>query len=104
MDVLTVKRLIDTKIQPRLSVLVERMQYVSAVKQEHQELSLILQNETSAGQGATTLIDVGSGFQVQAEPLNADTIYINIGLGFHVEYNRADAISYISEKVEALST
>src|SRR4051794_29074258 len=101
MDVHIVERLIETKMEPRLHVLVGRMEHIRRVKEEHEALRDSLLGE-KRGDQQSTLVDLGGGFHVETEAIDKDTIYIDVGLGFHVEYSSDDAIVHVCERIELL--
>jgi len=46
----------------------------------------------------TTMVDLGSQFYVQALIPDTSRIYVEVGLGFHVEYTLDEALSFIAKK------
>jgi len=62
-------------------------------------LLLIQQNELKS---LTTQINLGSDLYVQAKIPNTSRVYLNIGLGFHVEYSIDEALDFIDTKLEQL--
>ncbi len=68
MDLASVTRLIDSKIKPRLSALLVRIESINYRKEEYEILRLQLEKEAEEDANArVTLVDLGEGFHVKAE-------------------------------------
>ncbi|EXB83839.1 Protein UXT-like protein [Morus notabilis] len=50
-----------------------------------------------------TLVNLGSEVYMQADVPDTKRIFVDIGLGFHVEFTWSEAINYISQREEKLS-
>ncbi|KAK6921975.1 Prefoldin alpha-like, partial [Dillenia turbinata] len=51
----------------------------------------------------TTLVNLGSEVYMQAEVPDTRTIFVDVGLGFHVEFTWSEAINYIKLREEKLA-
>ncbi|PRP88498.1 prefoldin alpha subunit family protein [Planoprotostelium fungivorum] len=76
---------IRDKIYDKLSQLVELRTKIQTVKEE--KLSEM-----------KTMINLGSEIYVQANVKDTSKIYVNVGLGFHVEYTLDEALDFISTR------
>jgi hypothetical protein len=47
-----------------------------------------------------TMFNLGSDFYVEAEIPDASRIFVNVGLGFHVEFTLEEALRFIESKEE----
>ena len=45
-----------------------------------------------------TMINVGCEFYMQASVPSTDRVYVDIGLGVHVDFSRAEALQFIQER------
>merc|ERR1711879_763646 len=45
-----------------------------------------------------TLVNLGSEFYIQAKVPDASKVFVNVGLGFHVEFTPKEALSFIELK------
>ncbi|WJX57325.1 hypothetical protein P8452_42897 [Trifolium repens] len=50
-----------------------------------------------------TLVNIGSEVYVQAEVPNAQHIFVDIGMGFHVEFTWSEALNFIEKREEKLA-
>ncbi|KAG0728318.1 Protein UXT [Chionoecetes opilio] len=54
--------------------------------------------------GLRTQVDLCSNFYVQAQVPDTSHIYVNIGLGYHVEFTLQEALTYIDKKLKFLNS
>ncbi|XP_021910173.1 uncharacterized protein LOC110823972 [Carica papaya] len=50
-----------------------------------------------------TLVNIGSEVYLQADVPDTQCIFVDIGLGFHVEFTWSEALNYISQREEKLA-
>jgi len=50
-----------------------------------------------------TMVNLGSHFYAQAKIPDTTYIYVNIGLGFHVQFTLTEALQFIDKKEESLN-
>jgi len=50
-----------------------------------------------------TLINLGSEFYVHAVVPKISTIFVNVGLGFHIEFTHDEALQFINRKEQQLN-
>lgn len=60
-------------------------------------------NESPVEEGLCTQVDLGSNFYVQALVPDVSHIFINVGLGFHVELTLEEALTFIDKKLGILN-
>jgi len=60
--------------------------------------------EAEDGQDLRTLVNVGAEFYCQAEVPNTARIYVDVGLGFHVELSRTEAVDFAKVYIQSLET
>jgi prefoldin alpha subunit len=90
-------------MKPRLRALEERVSDVELNVEEYRSLlSTISEEALSVHKDMACLVDIGGGFCVQAVEENRDVIYIDVGLGFHVEYSLTEAEEFLRERVSTL--
>lgn len=75
---------------------------IAAYSQLKQTIECLLQ--TPCEEGLRTQVDLGSNFYVQAHVPAVSKIYVNVGLGFHVELTLQEALSFIDKKLKILNT
>eukprot|EP01092_Planopodium_desertum_P015714 TRINITY_DN8450_c0_g1_i1.p1 TRINITY_DN8450_c0_g1~~TRINITY_DN8450_c0_g1_i1.p1 ORF type:complete len:120 (+),score=0.70 TRINITY_DN8450_c0_g1_i1:45-362(+) len=51
----------------------------------------------------STMVDLGANFYVQAKVPKTDRIFINVGLGFHVEFTLDEALKFVEKKEAELT-
>eukprot|EP00026_Physarum_polycephalum_P020749 Phypoly_transcript_23533.p1 GENE.Phypoly_transcript_23533~~Phypoly_transcript_23533.p1 ORF type:complete len:158 (+),score=24.35 Phypoly_transcript_23533:26-475(+) len=64
-------------------------------------ITLLQENKLSS---MNTKINLGSEFYMQAKVPDTSKIFVNVGLGFHVEFTLPEAIAFIDKKEAALTT
>ncbi|MED6140808.1 hypothetical protein PIB30_097052, partial [Stylosanthes scabra] len=50
-----------------------------------------------------TLVNLGSEVYLQAEVPNTQRIFVDVGLGFHVEFTWSEALNYIQTREERIA-
>ncbi|XP_072060437.1 uncharacterized protein [Arachis hypogaea] len=50
-----------------------------------------------------TLVNLGSEVYLQAEVPNTQHIFVDVGLGFHVEFTWSEALNYIQKREETIA-
>lgn len=69
----------------------------------HRDLVKNIQLLESEGQEELrTMVNLGAEFFCQAEIPDTQRLYMDIGLGFHVQFTRAEAINFCETKIKVL--
>ncbi|KAL5967442.1 Protein UXT [Taenia solium] len=50
-----------------------------------------------------TMVDMGCNFYLKAHISSLERLYVDVGLGFHVELTRAEALDFVRQRVELLA-
>ncbi|XP_020970385.1 protein UXT homolog, partial [Arachis ipaensis] len=50
-----------------------------------------------------TLVNLGSKVYLQAEVPNTQHIFVDVGLGFHVEFTWSEALNYMQKREETIA-
>lgn len=53
--------------------------------------------------GLRTQVDLGCNFYVQAHVPDTSFIYVNVGLGFHLQFTHEEALKFIDKKLDILN-
>ncbi|XP_069178150.1 beta-1,4-galactosyltransferase 4 [Procambarus clarkii] len=71
----------------------------------HSQLKQVIDciNEVPHEEGLRTQVDLGSNFYVQSHVPDVSRIYVNVGLGFHLELTLQEALTFIDKKLEILN-
>ncbi|KAH9331171.1 hypothetical protein KI387_003279, partial [Taxus chinensis] len=102
--VLKYEEFVDRRLKPDLiNAMAERDK---VLEQQKVFLDLKTNIEMLEKNGLTqlrTMVNLGSEVYVQAEVPDTRHIFVEIGLGFHVEFTWSEALQFISTKEQALS-
>lgn len=66
-----------------------------------QSINCIIQAESN--EGLRTQVDLGSNFYVQAHIPDVSRIYVNVGLGIHIELTLEEALVFIDKRLKILN-
>ncbi|XP_069178159.1 protein UXT [Procambarus clarkii] len=94
----SVSELLSTQTQQNRDKLYED---IAAHSQLKQVIDCI--NEVPHEEGLRTQVDLGSNFYVQSHVPDVSRIYVNVGLGFHLELTLQEALTFIDKKLEILN-
>eukprot|EP00249_Psilotum_nudum_P016154 c25682_g1_i3 orf=191-631(+) len=95
---------VDQKLKPDLlHVIRERDKVLEQQKMFSDLAGNIKLLEQSRSKKLKTLVNLGSEVYMQAEVPDTSSIFVNIGLGFHVEFTWSEALQFISMKEKILS-
>ncbi|KAL0476621.1 hypothetical protein AKO1_006232 [Acrasis kona] len=90
---------LENTLQPLLQSLLDKRDATYERISRYLELrnQILLLQENKMDEKVKTLIDLGGHCYVQAEIPDATYVYVNCGLGFHVQMTQSEAISFISK-------
>ncbi|KAK7070124.1 hypothetical protein SK128_023978 [Halocaridina rubra] len=74
---------------------------IANYSQLKQTIDCIIQ--TASVEGLRTQVDLGSNFYVQAHISDVSYIYLNVGLGIHLELTLEEALSFINKRMNILN-
>ncbi|KAK6931282.1 Prefoldin alpha-like [Dillenia turbinata] len=95
---------IDGRLKPDLVKAIAERDKVFEQQKIFSDLRKNIQNlEKHSVTSLTTLVNLGSEVYMQAEVPDTRTIFVDIGLGFHVEFTWSEAINYIKLREEKLA-
>ncbi|XP_055810006.1 uncharacterized protein LOC129880136 [Solanum dulcamara] len=95
---------IDRRLKPDLvHAIVERDKVFEQQKIFSDLRSNIENLEKNSVTNLKTLVNIGSEVYVQADVPDTTHIFVDVGLGFHVEFTWSEALNYISAREEKLA-
>ncbi|XP_010532689.1 PREDICTED: protein UXT homolog [Tarenaya hassleriana] len=99
----TLEEIIDRDLKQKL---VQSTASRDKIFEEQKTLSDLRKNiETLEKNGVTslkTMVNLGSEVYMQAEVPDTQRVFVDVGLGFYVEFTRQEALDYISQREESL--
>ncbi|XP_050686295.1 protein UXT-like [Eriocheir sinensis] len=99
------EQLLNNVLRENLRIVLEERdklyEDIAAHSQLKQTINCIIEAPNS--EGLRTQVDLGSNFYVQAHVPDPSRIYVNIGLGFHLELTLQEALSFIDKKLAILN-
>ena len=67
-------------------------------------VELLIKESRKDNKAHKTMVDLGCNFYAKAKIEDCSTIFIAIGLGFHLEMKLEEAVNFIEEKITQLDT
>ncbi|VDD77880.1 unnamed protein product [Mesocestoides corti] len=105
--ILKVEAFINEKLRKDLRLTLEAGDAVYAEISEYLELQNLLEKFAEMGiegdEGMNTMVDMGCNFYLKAHIPDFKRIYVDIGMGFHVEMTHSEALAFIKERVDLLN-
>ncbi|XP_043703720.1 protein UXT homolog isoform X1 [Telopea speciosissima] len=94
---------IDCRLKPDLVRAIAERDKVFEQQKVFLDLRRNIENlEKNGVTGLRTLVNLGSEVYMQADVPDTRHIFVDIGLGFHVEFTWSEALEFISRKEERL--
>ncbi|KAL9269429.1 UXT-like protein [Drosera capensis] len=95
---------VDRRMKPRLVQVIAERDKVLEQQKIFSDLKKNIQNlEDNSVTRLDTLVNLGSEVYMQAEVPDTRHIFVDIGMGFHVEFTWSEALKFISMREEKLS-
>ncbi|CDS41213.1 protein uxt [Echinococcus multilocularis] len=108
--ILKIEAFINEKLRKDLRFTLDAGDTVYAEISEYLELQNLLEKFSEVGfkdgdnSGATeTMVDMGCNFYLKAHIPSLERLYVDVGLGFHVEMTRVEALHFVRQRVELLT-
>ncbi|GAB2214460.1 hypothetical protein Droror1_Dr00018808 [Drosera rotundifolia] len=94
---------VDRRMKPRLVQAIAERDKALEQQKIFSDLKKNIQNlEDNSVTRLDTLVNLGSEVYMQAEVPDTRHIFVNIGMGFHVEFTWSEALNFISKREEKL--
>ncbi|KAK1398791.1 putative transcriptional regulator UXT [Heracleum sosnowskyi] len=95
---------VDLRLKPDLVRAIAERDKVFDQQKTFSDLKRNIENlEKNSVTSLRTLVDLGSEVYVQADVPDTRHIFVDVGLGFHVEFTWSEALNYISVREEKLA-
>lgn len=95
---------VDRRLKPDLVHAIAERDKVFEQQEVLSNLRRNIENlEKNSVTSLQTMVNLGSEVYMQAEVPDTQRIFVDIGLGFHVEFTWSEALKYISIKEESLA-
>ncbi|XP_038678726.1 protein UXT homolog isoform X2 [Tripterygium wilfordii] len=95
---------VDRRLKPDLLRAIAERDKVFEQQKVFSDLRRNIENlEKSSVTSLRTLVNLGSEVYMQAEVPDTQHIFVDVGLGFHVEFTWSEALNYLSQREEKLS-
>ncbi|XP_015076326.2 LOW QUALITY PROTEIN: protein UXT homolog [Solanum pennellii] len=95
---------IDRRLKPDLVHAIAERDKVFEQQKIFSDLKRNIENlEKNNVTNLKTLVNIGSEVYLQADVPDTTRIFVDVGLGFHVEFTWSEALNYISAKEEKLA-
>ncbi|KAK1400935.1 C-myc binding family protein [Heracleum sosnowskyi] len=95
---------VDLRLKPDLVRAIAERDKVFDQQKTFSDLKRNIENlEKNSVTSLRTLVNLGSEVYVQADVPDTRHIFVDVGLGFHVEFTWSEALSYISVREEKLA-
>ncbi|XP_010258614.1 PREDICTED: protein UXT homolog [Nelumbo nucifera] len=95
---------VDRRLKPDLVRAIVERDKVFEQQKVYSDLKRSIQNlEKNGVTSLRTLVNLGSEVYMQADVLDTQHIFVDIGLGFRVEFTWSEALQFISVKEERLA-
>ncbi|KAM3383187.1 protein UXT isoform X1 [Capsicum galapagoense] len=95
---------VDRRLKPDLVHAIAQRDKVFEQKKIFSDLRSNIENlEKNSVTNLKTLINLGSEVYMQANVPDATHIFVDVGLGFHVEFTWSEALNYISAREEKIA-
>lgn len=107
------ERFVNERLRTDLKRVLERRDAVNGEIAEFVQLKATIQHLRERQQGGSseqkqrplkTMVDLGCNFYAKGRVHDFSHIYVSIGLGFHLEMELKEAVTYAEKRVESLST
>ncbi|KAM3304288.1 protein UXT [Capsicum chacoense] len=95
---------VDRRLKPDLVQAIAQRDKVFEQQKIFSDLRSNIENlEKNSVTNLKTLVNLGSEVYMQANVPDATHIFVDVGLGFHVEFTWSEALNYISEREENIA-
>ncbi|KAL8100895.1 uncharacterized protein LOC141687278 [Apium graveolens] len=95
---------VDLRLKPDLVRAISERDKVFDQQKTFSDLKRNIENlEKNSVTSLRTLVNLGSEVYVQADVSDTRHIFVDVGLGFHVEFTWSEALNYISVREEKLA-
>ncbi|KAL5759442.1 hypothetical protein ACOSP7_017967 [Xanthoceras sorbifolium] len=95
---------VDRRLKPDLVRAIAERDKVFEQQKIFLDLRRNIENlEKNSVTSLRTLVNLGSEVYMQADVADTQRIFVDIGLGFHVEFTWAEALNFISQREERLA-
>ncbi|KAL5826337.1 hypothetical protein ACOSQ4_018134 [Xanthoceras sorbifolium] len=95
---------VDRRLKPDLVRAIAERDKVFEQQKIFSDLRRNIENlEKNSVTSLRTLVNLGSEVYMQADVADTQRIFVDIGLGFHVEFTWAEALNFISQREERLA-
>ncbi|CAN6550486.1 uncharacterized protein [Pyrus communis] len=95
---------VDQRLKPDLVRAIAQRDKVFEQQKVFSDLRKNIENlEKNSVTSLRTLVNLGSEVYMQADVPDTRRIFVDIGLGFHVEFTWSEALNYISQREEKLA-
>ncbi|PHT73505.1 hypothetical protein T459_24290 [Capsicum annuum] len=95
---------VDRRLKPDLVHAIAQRDKIFEQKKIFSDLRSNIENlEKNSVTNLKTLVNLGSEVYMQANVPDATHIFVDVGLGFHVEFTWSEALNYISAREEKIA-
>ncbi|OAY59431.1 protein UXT homolog isoform X2 [Manihot esculenta] len=95
---------VDRRLKPDLVRAIAERDKVFEQQKTFSDLRKNIENlEKNSVTRLRTLINLGSEVYMQADVPDTQRIFVDVGLGFHVEFTWSEALNYISQREEKIA-
>ncbi|KAK4580737.1 hypothetical protein RGQ29_024403 [Quercus rubra] len=95
---------VDKRLKPDLVHAIAERDKVFEQQKTFSDLRKNIENlEKNSVTSLRTLVNLGSEVYMQADVPDTKRIFVDIGLGFHVEFTWSEALNFISQREERLA-
>ncbi|KAF7123851.1 hypothetical protein RHSIM_Rhsim12G0077900 [Rhododendron simsii] len=95
---------VDRRLKPDLARAIAERDKVFEQQKVFSDLKKNIENlEKNSVTSLRTLVNLGSEVYMQADVPDTRRIFVDIGLGFHVEFTWSEALNYIAAREEKLA-
>ncbi|KAJ4711408.1 protein UXT-like [Melia azedarach] len=95
---------IDRQLKPKLVRAISERDKVFEQQKIFSDLQRNIENlQKNSVTSLRTLVNLGSEVYMQADVPDTQCIFVDVGLGFHVEFTWSEALNYISQREEKIA-
>ncbi|CAN0889921.1 Protein UXT homolog [Linum grandiflorum] len=95
---------VDGRLKPDLVKAIVERDKIFEQQKIFSDLKKNIENlEKNSVTSLRTLVDIGSEVYMQADVPDTQRIFVDVGLGFHVEFTWSEALNFISLREEKIS-
>ncbi|OIW02156.1 hypothetical protein TanjilG_02380 [Lupinus angustifolius] len=95
---------VDKRLKPDLQHAIAQRDKVFEQQKIFADLRKNIENlEKNSVTSLRTMVNLGSEVYLQAEVPDTQSIFVDIGLGFHVEFTWSEALNYIAKREEKIA-